>query len=103
MQKFNNKLALLITDKVGTMWCVYIFCLLACISLPAALSSHDPVIIVAWLSSNFLQLVLLPALMKGQNLQGEATEKRLNQILDKIEAQQVEEIKDLKKLERTKK
>ena len=43
----NGKVALIITAVVGTMWCAYIFTLLALISLPAAISSGQAIIIVA--------------------------------------------------------
>jgi hypothetical protein len=58
------------------MWCAYVFTLLALVSLPAALSSHDPVIIVSWVSQTFLQLVLLSIIMVGQQVLAEATDRR---------------------------
>jgi hypothetical protein len=33
-------------------------------------------VIIAWISSNFLQLVLLPIIIVGQNLQAKASDKR---------------------------
>ncbi len=39
---FNKRIALWVTEKVGTMWCAYAFCSLALISLPEALASQDP-------------------------------------------------------------
>ncbi len=74
--RFNNRLAVKITTVVGSMWCAYAFCLLALISLPAAIRSHDPIIIVAWIAQTFLQLVLLPIIIVGQNVQAEANESR---------------------------
>ncbi|HTE86677.1 MAG TPA: DUF1003 domain-containing protein [Dehalococcoidia bacterium] len=72
----QQRLALTITNGVGTMWCVYAFALLPLFSLPATIKSHDPIIYVSWLSQAFLQLVLLPLLMVGQNLQGKHAELR---------------------------
>lgn len=69
-----NRAGLSITQRVGTMWCAIFFCVLAIISLPAALQSHSPIIIVAWIAQTFLQLVLLPIIMVGQNLQNAHTE-----------------------------
>ncbi len=69
--QFNSRLAVLITKSVGTMWAAYIFGLLALISLPQALSAFirgDTVTGVAWLSQSFLQLVLLPIILVGQNV-----------------------------------
>ncbi len=74
--RFNNRLALRITTIVGSMWCAYAFVLLTLISLPAAIRSHDPLIIVAWIAQTFLQLVLLPIIIVGQNVQAAATDAR---------------------------
>jgi hypothetical protein len=75
-QRFNSKVGLKITLLVGTMVCGYIFAAIALISLPSALSSHNLTILVAWVSSNFLQLVLLPIIIVGQNIQAQAADKR---------------------------
>ena len=74
--RMNTWLALKITNSVGSMWCAYAFTLLALISLPAAIRSGDPIIIVAWIAQTFLQLVLLPIIIVGQNVQAAATEGR---------------------------
>jgi len=74
--RINTRLALGITKAVGSMWCAYIFALLALISLPAAIKSHDPIIIVAWVAQTFLQLVLLPIIIVGQNVQAAVTDAR---------------------------
>lgn len=68
MKKFNDKIALKITNGVGTMWCAYAFAILALISLPAAIASGSAIVIVAWVAQTFLQLVLLPIIIVGQNL-----------------------------------
>lgn len=72
----NGKIGLAITTLVGTMICGYVFAIIALISLPSAISSHDLTVIIAWISSNFLQLVLLPIIIVGQNLQAKASDKR---------------------------
>lgn len=76
MGRVNTRLAVTITKLVGSMWCAYLFALLALISLPGAISSHDPVIIVAWVAQTFLQLVLLPIIIVGQNVQAAASDAR---------------------------
>ncbi len=58
------------------MWCAYVFALIALISLPAALSTRDPIIIIAWIAQTFLQLVLLPIIIVGQNVQAAASDAR---------------------------
>ena len=74
--RINTRLAVAITKIVGSMWCAYVFGLLALISLPAAIRSHDPIIIVAWIAQTFLQLVLLPIIIVGQNVQAAASDAR---------------------------
>ncbi len=74
--RINTRLAVGITKMVGSMWCAYLFALIALISLPAAISSHDPIIIVAWVAQTFLQLVLLPIIIVGQNVQAAASDAR---------------------------
>ena len=72
----NMRIAVWITQKVGSMWCAYIFAALALISLPAAIASQNVIVIVAWVAQTFLQLVLLPIIMVGQNVQGAHADAR---------------------------
>jgi hypothetical protein len=72
----NQRFGLAITKSVGTMWAAYAFFALSLVSLPAALMTGDTVIIVAWVAQTFLQLVLLPIIIVGQNLQAAKTEHR---------------------------
>jgi hypothetical protein len=74
--RFNTRVAVKITDIVGSMWCAYVFALLSLISLPAALESGSLLVIVSWIAQTFLQLVLLPIIIVGQNVQAAATEAR---------------------------
>jgi hypothetical protein len=76
VRKFNRKLGLGITTTVGTMWAAYAFFLLTLVSLPAALMSGSPIIIVSWIAQTFLQLVLLPIIIVGQNIQATAADAR---------------------------
>jgi hypothetical protein len=89
--KFNTALALKITNGVGSMWTAYLFTLLALVSLPAILTqghfvgtgtfpkwliSVSLIALVAWVAQTFLQLVLLPIIMVGQNvIQGQQNAK----------------------------
>jgi hypothetical protein len=66
--RLNARIGLRITVIVGTMWCAYVFTILALISFPAAIRSHDKIIILAWIAQTFLQLVLLPIIIVGQNV-----------------------------------
>ena len=74
--RLNARFGVRITVAVGTMWCAYLFTLLALVSLPSALQSHDRIIIVAWIAQTFLQLVLLPIIIVGQNVQAAASDQR---------------------------
>lgn len=82
--KFNVWLAEHITAAVGTMWCAYVFTAIAIIALPSAISSGNPVILVAWVSSNFLQLVLLSVIMLGQDIQAKGTQKVIVETHDTV-------------------
>ena len=74
--RFNAWFAVKVTNGVGTMWCAYAFAALAIVSLPAAINSHSPVILVSWISQTFLQLVLLSVIIVGQNVLAAAADKR---------------------------
>jgi hypothetical protein len=74
--RVNAAIGLKLTLIVGTMWCAYLFTLLALVSLPAALGTGDKIIIVAWIAQTFLQLVLLPIIIVGQNVQAAAADAR---------------------------
>jgi hypothetical protein len=72
---FNSWLAIKITSKVGTMWCAYIFALIALVSLPDAIHGGRPTII-SWIAQTFIQLVLLSIIMVGQNISAAASDAR---------------------------
>jgi hypothetical protein len=95
--RFNKKFALMITDNVGTMTCFWVFCVIALVALPSCLQQaniihHLGVIgspgfstMVQWLAAWFIQLVLLPALMVGQNLQNVAADARSAKTFEDVE------------------
>ncbi|MGI8491412.1 MAG: hypothetical protein ACR2NJ_01460, partial [Acidimicrobiales bacterium] len=74
--RFNARVGLGITLVVGTMWCAYLFTIIALVSAPSAFSSGNTLIIIAWIAQTFLQLVLLPIIIVGQNIQAKASDKR---------------------------
>ena len=76
VQEINNRIGLRITRSVGTMWAAYVFAILALISLPAAVMSGSAIIIISWIAQTFLQLVLLPVIIVGQNIQAAASDDR---------------------------
>jgi hypothetical protein len=75
INRFNTKVALIITAVVGSMYCAYAFALFDLISLPAAIRGGASAI-VSWVAQTFLQLVLLSVIMVGQNVQAAAADKR---------------------------
>jgi hypothetical protein len=72
----NAKVAVVLTKVVGTMWCFYVFNGIALVSLPSALHTGQLAIIINWVSSDWIQLILLPALMVGQNVQSATADAR---------------------------
>lgn len=72
--RINAKVGLRITVIVGTMWAAYVFAAIAFISLPD--NVHSTQLLILWISSSFLQLVLLPVIIVGQNIQARASDKR---------------------------
>ena len=69
--RLNDWLAVRITRSVGTMWAAYLFALIGLVSFPQALAAFlrgDAVVGISWLSQSFLQLVLLPVIIVGQNV-----------------------------------
>jgi hypothetical protein len=82
--RFNTRLAVLITQVVGSMWCAYAFAAFDLISLPAAIQAGTAAI-VAWIAQTFLQLVLLSIIMVGQNVSAAAADKRQEQTFQDAE------------------
>ena len=82
---FNSWLAVKITNSVGTMWCAYVFAIIALISLPDAIKSGTSALI-AWIAQTFLQLVLLSIIMVGQKVASEKSDQQLEQTYMDAEA-----------------
>jgi len=83
--RFNDRLAVTITNVVGTMWCAYAFAGLALISLPAAIRGGTATL-VAWIAQTFLQLVLLSIIMVGQKVAAAKSDRQLEQTYRDAEA-----------------
>ena len=82
LARFNAKVGLKITVIVGTMWAAYLFTVLALISAPSAFSSGNLLVIVGWIAQTFLQLVLLPIIIVGQNIQAKGADQRAQATYD---------------------
>ena len=99
-QRFNAKLALWITGHVFTMTCFYLFNVLALCSLPAVLAQANAIparffpawlikasfiALIAWIAQTYFQLVLLPSIGVGQNLQNLAADARSAKTFEDVE------------------
>jgi hypothetical protein len=71
----NGRIAMVLTTAVGTMWCAYIFAILALMVVPQAIQG-GLLTFVQWVSQTFIQLVMLSVIMVGQNILGQAADKR---------------------------
>ncbi len=88
-------------SPLGSMWCTYVFAVIALIGLPPALKPGGEGII-AWIAQTFLQLVVLSVIMVGQNVQSVASDVRSQhmyddtlQILDRLDIHTEGGLKDL--------
>jgi hypothetical protein len=96
--RLNKRLAVWITKNIGTMTCFWVFCFIAILGLPAVLvqahvlsptvgiiGSVAFIVLVQWVAQSFLQLVLLPSLMVGQNLQNAAADARAEKTFNDVQ------------------
>ncbi len=97
----NAKIAVFLTNIVGSMWCAYAFGVIALLGLRPALKPGGEGII-AWIAQTFLQLVLLSVIMVGQNVQSVASDVRSQHtyddavlILDRLDVHTTGGLKDL--------
>ena len=100
--RFNKRVALALTAHVGTMTCFWVFLVASLTVLPSVLyqmgviGKHALVpafmltfgfeLLMTWLFSTCIQLILLPGLMVGQNLQTEAADARAAKQFEDLEA-----------------
>lgn len=82
--RINAAVGLRITLIVGTMWAAYAFAGIALISLKDNI--HSTALFILWFSSSFLQLVLLPIIIVGQNIQATAADTRAQATYDDAQA-----------------
>jgi hypothetical protein len=97
----NAKIAVFLTNLVGSMWCAYVFGLIALLGLRPALRPGGEGII-AWIAQTFLQLVLLSVIMVGQTVQSVASDARAQRtyddtvtILDRLDVHTAGGLRDL--------
>ena len=75
IRKLNAAVARLVTTGVGTMWCAYLFVIVAISGAPGVLPNGISKYTI-WGSTVFAQLVLLSVILVGQNEQMESSELR---------------------------
>jgi hypothetical protein len=103
---FNNRVAVIITRSVGSMWAAYLFVCISLVSFPQALNaflSGDTVTGIAWLSQSFLQLVLLPVILVGQQVISAAQDARAetdHETLTALHTINVQQLRILEALDR---
>ena len=106
VNEFNSRFAVLITRSVGTMWCAYLFVLISLVSLPDAIHAFQQgnnFVAVSWLSQSFLQLVLLPIIIVGQNVTAAAQDARAEADHETLTALHTINVTQLRILEQQKK
>lgn len=81
LNSINNRLAIYISDHVGTMYCAYLFAVIGIMGIVGALTGNTGmVLIVGSISGYFLQLVLLPIIMVAGKLQSDKTIHHIKKI-----------------------
>ncbi|HKV87253.1 MAG TPA: hypothetical protein VJT78_04585 [Candidatus Dormibacteraeota bacterium] len=103
--RFNTWLAVNVTKSVGTMWAAYLFTLIAIGGAVAVITSNAFLTALSVLiSQTFLQLVLLPIIIVGQNVISESQDQRAEAdhltltTLHAINVQQLEILKQHRKM-----
>ncbi len=81
----NGRIAMVLTTAVGTMWCAYVFAILALLVVPDAIKG-GLLTFVQWVSQTFIQLVMLSVIMVGQSIMGQAADKRAEMTYKDAEA-----------------
>ena len=96
-QRFNKAAALWVTKNVGTMTCAWLFTLLCLTVVPSCLANMGVIhwniffatfgfnLLMTLFLSTFLELVLMPIIMVGQNLQNEAADARATKQFENTE------------------
>jgi len=83
--RFNSAVAHVVTSGVGTMWCAYVFAVIAFTGFPGLLPSTVSRYTL-WGSTVFAQLVLLSVILVEQNGLAAASERRAEAVYSDAEA-----------------
>lgn len=83
LNELNDKVAVMVTNGVATMWCAYIFAALA-IWGGTSVDWSNTYQIVQWFSQTFLQLVLLSIIMVGQKVVSGSSDAQAKEMHDAV-------------------
>ena len=102
--QFNNRLAVIITKSVGTMWAAYLFTLIAIVGAVGLITNNAFLtLLIALISQTFLQLVLLPVIIVGQNVISASQDARAeadHETLTALHAMNVQQLQILEQQDR---
>jgi len=102
--QFNSRLAVVITKSVGTMWAAYLFTVIAVGGAVAVVTNNAFWTAVSILiSQTFLQLVLLPIIIVGQNVISASQDARAEADHETLVALHTMNVRQLQMLEQQEK
>lgn len=91
---FNKRLALYMTSVFGSMACFYFLFIWALLPMLPQLAPYQDKIL--YISAGVIQLIALPLLAVGQNIQSQESDKRIEKVLAHISKDNDRIIKILK-------
>lgn len=77
----NQKIAIILTRIVASMWCAYLFAFIAVIGFPGFLGPLAAQL-VQWTSQTFIQLTMLSVIMVGQSVLGRKQELQSDELFE---------------------
>ena len=101
-KRFNNKLANILGNTLGSMGFFYFCVLLDIAELPSVIKTNSVLIWIAYISQTVIQLIALPILSTQANIQQKHTEAKADTdhrtltYLATIQDEQLEILKELK-------
>ena len=96
-QRFNKRAAVWVTRNVGTMTCAWLFTIACLTVVPSCLANMGVIhwhfffatfgfnLMMTLFLSTYLELVLLPIIMVGQNIQNQAADVRAAKTFEYVE------------------
>ncbi|MEI7478553.1 MAG: hypothetical protein WCJ81_09085 [bacterium] len=98
MEEIKKNIAIWVTNHVGTMECAILFLFIGIGSLIGITTNNQILALTCGaISSYVLQLVLLPVIMLGQNIQSEASEARMEKMMKHMSGEIDRILKDVEK------